>query len=103
MSGQSRGTGSIQANIGRWSNNGLLLGQRRRRWANSNPTSGRRPLFAGIYNQMTAEVGFPPRAWKVGGRGFVPHSGLQVLKKQNVSSLLTHKDSTLWGASVTER
>ena len=31
------------------------------------------------------------------------HSGLQVSKKQNVSSLLMREDSILWGASVTER
>ena len=41
-------------------------------------------------------------AWKVGDGGFEPHSGLQVLKKQNVSSPLTHKDSLLWGNAVTE-
>ena len=35
--------------------------------------------------------------WKLGDLGFEPHSGLQVLKKQNVSSLLTRKDSMLWG------
>ena len=37
-------------------------------------------------------------AWKAGDRGFEPHSGLQVSKKQNVSSPLTRKDSILWGA-----
>ena len=42
-------------------------------------------------------------AWKVGNRGFEPHSGVQVSKKQNVSFMLTHKDLILWGASVTER
>ena len=42
-------------------------------------------------------------AWKVGDRGFEPHSGLQVLKKQNVSSPLTRNDSILWETSVTER
>ena len=45
-------------------------------------------------------------AREVGDRGFEPHSGLQVSKKQNVSTLLIHKDSLLWGlwgASVTER
>ena len=42
-------------------------------------------------------------AGKVGVRGFKPHSGLQVSKK-DVSSPLTCKDSILWGASVvTER
>ena len=40
---------------------------------------------------------------KVGDRGFEPRSGIQVLKKQNVSSPLTREDSILWGASVTER
>ena len=32
-------------------------------------------------------------AWKVGDRGFEPHSGLQVVKKQNVFYPVTHKDS----------
>ena len=36
-------------------------------------------------------------------RAFEPHCGLQVSKKQNVSSPLTRKDSILWGASVTKR
>ena len=39
-------------------------------------------------------------AWKVGNRGFEPHSGSN---EQNVSSPLSRKDSTLWGASVTEK
>ena len=42
-------------------------------------------------------------AWKVGDRGLAPHSGRQVLKKQNVSSPLTPNDSILWGTSGTER
>ena len=42
-------------------------------------------------------------AWKVGDRGFEPHSGLRVSKKQNVSSPINRKDSILWRASVTER
>ena len=42
-------------------------------------------------------------AWKVGDRGFKPHYGLQVPKKQYVSSPLTRKDSFLWRAFVTER
>ena len=42
-------------------------------------------------------------AWKVLDRGFEPHPGLQVSKKQNVSSPLTRKDAILWRASVTER
>ena len=37
-------------------------------------------------------------AWKVGIRGFEPHSGLQVSKKQNISSPLTRKKSILWGS-----
>ena len=37
----------IPANMGRWASVGLLLGQRRRRWANSKPTLGQRLLFAG--------------------------------------------------------
>ena len=40
--------------------------------------------------------------WEVGNRGFEPHSGLQVSKKQIVSSPLTHKDSILLRAFVTE-
>ena len=42
-------------------------------------------------------------AWKVGDRGFEPHSGLQFSKEQNVFSPLTRKNAILWGASVTER
>ena len=42
-------------------------------------------------------------AWKVGGRGFVSRSGIQVSKKPNVSSPFTRKDSILCGASVVER
>ena len=42
-------------------------------------------------------------ALKVGDRGFEPHPSLQVSKKQIVSSLLTRKDSILWGTTVTER
>ena len=41
-------------------------------------------------------------AWKVGDCGLEPHSGLQIPKKQNDSSL-TLKYSILWGASVIER
>ena len=32
---------------------------------------------------------------EIGGRWFVPRSGIQVSKKQNVSSLLTREDSLL--------
>ena len=42
-------------------------------------------------------------AWKVGEHGLKPHSGLQVLKKQNVSSPLTRNDSILRGTTKTER
>ena len=35
-------------------------------------------------------------AWRVGDRGFAPHPGLQVSKKQNVSFSLTPNDSILW-------
>ena len=42
-------------------------------------------------------------AWKVGGRGFEPYSGLQDSNKQIVSSPFTRNDSILWRASVTER
>ena len=40
--------------------------------------------------------------WKIGYREFDPRSGVQVSKKQNVSSLLTRKYLFLWGASLTE-
>ena len=42
-------------------------------------------------------------AWKIGVAGSHTRSGIQVLKKQNVSSPLTRKDSIVWGASVTDR
>ena len=41
--------------------------------------------------------------WRMGDRGFEARSGIQVSKKQNVSSPLTRKYSILWKASVTER
>ena len=41
--------------------------------------------------------------WEVGDGGFEPHYGLQVSKKQKVSSLLTRNDSILSKASVTEK
>ena len=37
------------------------------------------------------------------GDGVLPHSCLQISKKQNVSSPLPRKDSILWEVSVTER
>ena len=42
-------------------------------------------------------------ACKVRDRGFKPHSGLPVSKKQNISSPLTRKDLILCVASVIER
>ena len=39
---------NISANMRRWPDVGLLLGQRRRRWANSKPTLGQRLTLAGI-------------------------------------------------------
>ena len=42
-------------------------------------------------------------AWKIGNRGLVHRSGIQVSKKQNVFSTLPRKDLLLWGASVPEK
>ena len=42
-------------------------------------------------------------ALKVVDPGFESRSGIQISKKQNVSSPLTPKDLILWGASVTKR
>ena len=42
-------------------------------------------------------------AWEVGDRGLERHSGLQVSKKQQISSPLTREYSIMWEASVTER
>ena len=53
-----------------------------------------------VAGSLVQGLKLPP--WKVGDRGFEPHSGLQVSKNQNVYSRLTLKDSILWGASVTE-
>ena len=39
---------TIPANTRRWPSVGLMLDQRRRRWANINPALGQRPVFAGI-------------------------------------------------------
>ena len=41
-----------------------------------------------------------PPAWKVGDRGFEPHSGLQVSK--NVTSSLARNDSIMCGTSMAE-
>ena len=40
-------TAPYPANMRRWPNVGLQLGQRRRRWANCKPTLGQRLMFAG--------------------------------------------------------
>ena len=37
----------------RWPNVVLLLDQRRRQWANSKPTLGQRPMFAGYHTTTT--------------------------------------------------
>ena len=42
-------------------------------------------------------------AWKVGDRALSPPAAIQVSKKQNGSFPLTHTDSIVWGASVTQR
>ena len=42
-------------------------------------------------------------AWKVGNRGFEPHTRLQISKKQNVLSPLIRIDSIVWETSATER
>ena len=41
------GTMTHPANRRRWHNAGLLLGQRRRRWANGEPALDQRLMFAG--------------------------------------------------------
>ena len=49
---QQRATPSgnvIPANTRRWPNDGLMLGQRQRRWANIKPTLLQRLVFAGIW------------------------------------------------------
>ena len=47
------------ANMSRWPYGGLLLGQRRRRWANSNSTLGQRLMFLDmlIYGPMALPCG----------------------------------------------
>ena len=52
-----------------------------------------------LFSDALAPVGAVTQAaWKVRDRGIKPHSGPHVLRKQNVSSPLTLKDYTLWGA-----
>ena len=49
----SRSVVNIPADRSRWPNAGLMLGQRRRRWASISPALGRRLVFAG-YNSGSA-------------------------------------------------
>ena len=80
-------------------NAGLMLGQRRRRWANIILALGRHFVFAvNVGSQTVTHVRagalvqwLKLPAWKVGDRGFNPHSGIQV-SKQNVLSPLTRED-----------
>ena len=51
----SRSTQST-ANMRRCPNVGLLLGQRRRRWANSKSTSGQRLMFAGNLSHVVLHI-----------------------------------------------
>ena len=44
------------ANTRRWPNVGLMLGQRRRRWASISPTVGQRIVFAGLSNNDISVV-----------------------------------------------
>ena len=61
-------------------------------------------VFSPFHNRTRALVQWLKMpAWKVGDRKFEAHTGLQVSKKQNVSSPITRDVSILWGASVTER
>ena len=56
-------------------------------------------LFVSIFICLKLELRGPwcsGNSWKGGDREFDLRSGLQVLKKQNVSPPLTHKDSILW-------
>ena len=90
-----------------------MLGQRRRRWINIKTTVVYRLIFAGTVNRFAYNRPYRSRAgalvqwkklpaWKVLYCRLEPNSRLLVSKKKNVSSLLTRKDSILWGASVTE-
>ena len=44
-------TFSVAPNTTREPNTGLMLAQRRKRWANSSPTSGQRLVFARLYDR----------------------------------------------------
>ena len=76
--------------------------------ARNNCESGKMRVFSTdrpyMFNFLDTTVNVAVgRDWKVGNRVFVPRSGIQDLKKQNVSSPITCKNSVLSGASVTER
>ena len=47
---------TIPENTMRWPNVGLILDQRRRRWANISPTLGQRPVFAGNRKHCTLQA-----------------------------------------------
>ena len=70
---------------------------------------GPRPLYIFFIHLYTSETAgavvqwLKLPAWQVENRGLEPCSGIQVSKKQNVSSPLTRNDSILWGASVSEK
>ena len=53
--------------------------------------------------KVTTPVVAMPKACHIGICRCAPRSGLQISKKHNFSSVPTHKDSVLWGDSVTER
>ena len=57
-------------------------------WLESRRSWVRTPLWPSSFKE-TLKL----HAWKVGDRGFEPHSDLRVSKKQNVSSPLTRNDS----------
>ena len=99
---------------------GLMSGHRLRHWPNIKTTLVQSLVFTGAvcvtvkwitsylpggdYVKLGCKHRWSPRtgvmvewlklpAWKVGDRGLEPRSGIQVSKKQNVSSPLTRKDS----------
>ena len=100
------------ANMRRRLNVVLLVAHRLRHWPKSKPTLGQRLTYmlgtvtcTSLHTIVRAEAlvqWLKLPAWKVGDRRFESHSGLQVSKKQNVSSPLTRIDAILWGGSVTE-
>ena len=79
----------LPANTRHPPNAGPMLGQRRRRWTNIGPALGGCLVFARLGPQEGGGGHGPgapgvvvKAARKVGGRGFVPRSGILVLKKQ---------------------